>query len=233
MKSILMHNTHSTLDRIEQSILQLKQKQNHSSAIARVVFDCDQTLIQGDIGEYALAYMLYHKLIHDDDRWWHWFTYIPQHITLVHRYRDALTQSDTYLDVQLLKDLWEAYKVLCKENVQYAYIWAAHCFHGYEIKKAQKLCQTIYQQSQIDWTYTHASTQTKSQENHQVTPLPNLLTTRGIRVRDSSRLLIKRLSEQNIEVWIISSSQQLLIQCVAHDLDIPPQQAVTYAKEKF
>jgi phosphoserine phosphatase len=204
----------SVLNEVDQMLIDLQSKflSLHSHATPRVVFDCDQTLIEGDIGEYTLAYVLHYKLTQADSQWWSYLSAVLDDDSLQVAYQSECMDS-TCLSNPLLQKIWQAYRRLCKVDVHNAYLWAAHCFHHLHTQDAQDLIQKIYLQAKKDFlshfdqaSYIHYAS--------------------GIRIRASQRELIKRLQNRGVEVWIISSSHQFLIQCVARDLNIPSTQAI-------
>ena len=70
----------------------------HPNETPRVVFDCDQTLIEGDIGEYTLAYMLHHKLSHTDPQWWSYLSSVLDDDSLYLAYQAECKQTTALSD---------------------------------------------------------------------------------------------------------------------------------------
>ena len=92
-------------------------------------FDCDQTLISGDIGEATLRRAVERRWVISHDEWWSHLSQGVSSVDEVNRWRfhyenEAQTKL-THPSKELSNELWEAYIKLCEIDVSSAYIYAA------------------------------------------------------------------------------------------------------------
>ncbi len=109
-----------------------------------VVFDCDQTLIQGDLGEVLLKQMWTTRMIKTLG------TYEKQAILAVchqanqnetkvlEAYQYALQQSDLYFGY-----LWDLYLYICQQKIEMGYLFAAACITHLPKEQRNAFCRTF------------------------------------------------------------------------------------------
>jgi phosphoserine phosphatase len=109
-----------------------------------VVFDCDQTLIQGDLGEVLLKHMWSMQLVknvgeyekqailsvcHDDPE-------LGQRVLETYAY--ALTQSDRHFGY-----LWDLYLYICQQKIEMGYLFAAACITQIPESQRTDFCRSF------------------------------------------------------------------------------------------
>ncbi len=180
----------------------------HGEALARrgvplrVAFDCDKTLIAGDIGEASFARLLSQGRVLSCDEWW---AALPARE--VSALRPAYEREAARVAVErarggepeplnaaLFDDLWRAYESLCAREIREGYLFAARCCTGYALSEARALADEMVEEAL-------ASPVTAGRG-------PSL----GVRPRPAMRALVSALEGRGVEVWVVSSSQDLLVE---------------------
>ena len=163
------------------------------------VFDCDQTLIHGDIGEACYKYSLEKRWIVSHDAWWKHLLEADFKQQEVLSWRKAyeaeyfIPQSPN--SPNLSQELWEAYEHLCLIDVHSAYTYAARV--AYQRHPVELALMTEYA--------------LQSDQSVRFRPLMQELT------EDLQKLA---------KVWIVSSSHAAIVRVIAHHYQIPSQQVI-------
>jgi HAD superfamily phosphoserine phosphatase-like hydrolase len=186
--------------------LEIQRTDEASSPL--VVFDCDQTLITGDIGETLLFDLLETLQIKGDSVWWSMLAPVVDPEPLREAYERALTLDDP-LDVDLLSSIWAAYSALCVADIRAGYLWAASCFNERSSRAVRARCRAFLAQA----------LEAPALSDHRDHP-------RGVRLRPQLISLIDALHAREVEVWIVSSSQQPMVESVAERYGIPLQRVI-------
>lgn len=159
---------------------------HHSEEI--FAFDCDQTLINGDIGEATLRRAIAERWIVSHNAWWAHLSASSLNEGSVERWRLSYErESSAHVSSwskSLTEELWEAYVRLCDEDVYSAYVFAA---------------RLAYQRSPDELSLL---TQRALEED----PLVSL---RPVMADFVSRL------EEHGEVWVVSSSHVDIVRVIA------------------
>ena len=165
-----------------------------------IVFDCDQTLLDGDIGEAFLAELLLQLEINPSDQWWALLGDDAISIRDLYRkqYSDPLV---TTLSDACFIMLWNTYEALIQKDVYMAYIWAASCLEGWLVNDARSRCQQFV----MDALDRPSQPTYWANDSHQID------IQRGVRRRDILFNWIKTLQSQHGQIWVISSSLQYLV----------------------
>ena len=173
-----------------------------------VAFDCDQTLITGDIGETLLFDSLENLQIQGDSGWWSMLAPVADPEPLREGYERAQALNHP-LDIDLLSAIWTAYTALCVADIRAAYLWAASCFNEQSSLAVRARCRAFLTQA---------------------LEAPALIDPRGhprgVRSRPQIISLIEALHAREVEVWIVSSSQQPMVESVAERYGIPLRRVI-------
>ena len=167
------------------------------------VFDCDKTLITGDLGEASLRRALNQRWVISHEAWW-------RHLDLaeistsderaawrrayerdLNRAAREVNQVDTLGD-----ELWRAYELLCKIDVRSAYIYAA---------------RFAYQRTSAE---VHMLTRAALQED-QMTEL-----------RPVMERFVNQLQDLGGLVWVVSSSHIDVVRVIAEYYNIPTHHVI-------
>ena len=173
------------------------------------VFDCDQTLIHGDIGEATLRLALQRRWIHSHDAWWKHLDDAQigskqQRLQWRACYeRDARERHNgaewpvTDLEGdELAMSLWHAYEQLCEVDVSSAYLFAA---------------RFAYQRSPVEIALL-------TLEAFERDPL--------VHPRPKIKSFIQELTTNGASIWIVSSSQIDVVRVIAAQYGIPAKQVI-------
>lgn len=167
------------------------------------VFDCDQTLIHGDIGEACFRYVLENRWVISHDAWWAHLIEADFNNQDVKSWRQAYEReaspntfsSDSSLSSSLSQELWEAYENLCSIDVNSAYIYAARI--AYQRHPVELALMTEYA----------------------------LQNDKRVSFRPAIKALIRDI--QNLaHVWVVSSSHISIVRVIAHHYQIPSQHII-------
>ena len=168
------------------------------------VFDCDQTLIHGDIGEATLRLALERRWVISHDAWWQHLIEAEFSTAEINSWRQGYELEANRISTEHEKDkksaslsqeLWEAYEKLCMDDVESAYIFAA---------------RIAYQRHPVELALI---TDSALQQDEQV------------RFRPSVISLVQEIQKQ-AKVWIVSSSHIGIVRVIAHHYNIPSQQVI-------
>jgi phosphoserine phosphatase len=165
----------------------------------KFVFDCDQTLINGDIGEATLQYAIDQRWVISHDAWWrHLFTssFSSAEVNGWRKhYEQEVTRRVAVPSKVLSQELWQAYQQLCVEEIRSAYIFAARLAYG---------------RSPVELALiTDAS----------------LIHNMGVSERPQMKRFIKQLQGLG-QVWVVSSSHCDIVRVIAHHYHIPSHQVI-------
>lgn len=168
----------------------------------RVAFDCDKTLVAGDIGEASFARLLSQGRVLSCDEWW-----APLPAAEASALRPAYEREAARVAVErarggepeplnaaLFDHIWSAYESLCARDIREGYLFAARCFTGYLPQEAAALAAEMVEEAL-------ASPVTSGEG-------PCL----GVRPRPAMRALVSALEGVGVEVWVVSSSQELFVE---------------------
>ena len=174
----------------------------------RFAFDCDQTLIRGDLGEATYRRALAHRWIISHDAWWRhldvgeigsaperaaWrvaYERESQARSLSGGYAEGLPRVDT-----LSAELWSAYETLCRVDVRSGYIYAA---------------RSVYQRLDVEVA---------------TLALTALADDPAVEERSSMRSFVEHLADSG-EVWVVSSSQAEIVRALARRYKISDARVV-------
>lgn len=166
-------------------------------------FDCDKTLISGDLGEASLRAALRARWVVSHDAWWRHLDVAeigaPQERAEWRRAyeRDASRGLDLSTGVDPLSDeLWSAYEDLCTRDVTSAYIYAA---------------RLAYQRTSSELSHFASQALERDAETYE---------------RPLMRDFVSQLQSQGGEVWVVSSSQREIVSVVAARYHIPLDRVV-------
>lgn len=189
------------------------QKARLMGIIPRVAFDCDQTLIDGDIGEATLATVILNGELPRQQAWWApLLEILDESVLKTLKTRYELESKQGLISPDLFHQIWTAYEMLCQRNIREGYLLAARIWLGLSEQQMTERCH--YFVSEALKNDLHPCPKTGS------------IVSRGVRPRPYMMALIKALTAQEIEVWIVSSSQRQLVQILAPHLGIPPQRVL-------
>jgi phosphoserine phosphatase len=216
MSKEISEHTHLNTPHGEVLYAALSERLKATEGVKRVAFDCDKTLIQGDIGEATLATLLLRGALKGGEAWWRpleergLINACPQE-GLQTRYLQALN-SKQGVNPALFEELWTAYEGLCALDIQEGYLLAARCWAGYTPQEARALA--------------HAEVSEALQRPITPCEQTSRLAPRGVRVRPLMRELIDRLHAEGVEVWVVSSSQQYTVEAMVAHLGVPPERVM-------
>jgi phosphoserine phosphatase len=138
---------------IAQFLANLIQTQQNIDQPPLIVFDCDQTLIQGDVGEILLSYLWKNQCVQSLSPWEEQlFTQaFADHIapSLIQTVNHALLDSHRYFGY-----LWDLYKLMYEVKVDCALSFAAGCLLHFEKEQQSVICQKAFE-SAVTWDLTH------------------------------------------------------------------------------
>jgi phosphoserine phosphatase len=209
-----------------------------------VVFDCDQTLIQGDLGEVLLKHMWTTGMIKTLG------TYEKQAIIAVchqahqseekvlEAYQYALQQSDRYFGY-----LWDLYLYICQQKIEMGYLFAAACITHLPKEQRADFCRrfltTIQKQAQpfhtLKSTYLGLSQIEKvlefSVDDLKKNDFFDHFNTKreiwgAIQPYLAQRNLVSILQHHQIDVAIISSSNQDMVVLMGEFFEIPQNRCI-------
>jgi phosphoserine phosphatase len=194
----------------------LSERLKAAEGVKRIAFDCDKTLIQGDIGEATLATLLLRGGLKAGALWWRpleergLISACPEG-GLRARYERALS-SEEGVTPSLFAELWAAYEGLCALDIQEGYLLAARCWAGYTPHEARASAR-----DEVSEALERPLTPCELTQGH---------APRGVRVRPLMRELIERLHAEGVEVWVVSSSQQYTVEAMVAHLGVPPERVM-------
>lgn len=188
----------------------------------RVAFDCDKTLVAGDIGEAAFARLISQGRVRSLDAWW-----APLPAEEARALRPAYEREAARiaaerarggepepLNARLFGDLWGSYERLCALNIREGYLFAARCFTGYTPREAAALAA-----EQVEEALSSPVTAGEG---------PCL----GVRPRPAMRALVAALEGEGLEVWVVSSSHEALVTpLVTRELGVPSGRVIAVGFE--
>lgn len=179
----------------------------------RVAFDCDKTLIDGDIGEATLASMTLSGSLPERDAWWEPLGAVLSAEALqnlIDRYQRA--RQAMSVSPELFSELWGAYEALCQADIKAGYLYAARIWLG---------CSLSGLQARSAEAVSRALAMS-------LAPCPHAggLVSRGVRPRPVMRALIDALHQADIEVWVVSSSERSLVQALTPHLGVMPERVI-------
>lgn len=173
-----------------------KETQLNLSQSDVMVFDCDQTLINGDIGEACLRLALSERWVISHDAWWAHFIDAGFPLTEVKAWRNAYEQeSDHESHTSLAETLWLAYQQLCELDVHSAYVYAARLVYQHQPAEVIAL---------VERALNSDST---------------------VSFRPTMSAFVQEIQKQ-AKVWVVSSSQASLVRVIADYYQIPNQQVI-------
>jgi phosphoserine phosphatase len=224
------------LDQLIQS-----QQSTTEQALPLIVFDCDQTLIQGDVGEILLSYLWKNRLIK---------SLAPFEIELI---KDAFgaelgkgiieAMSYALLDSQrCFGYLWDLYKLLYDTKVSCALTFAAGCLTHFEPGERNRICEEIFQQA-LTWdlpfealTASYLGIANRQQlltlqaSDLQASYDQYFNSSKSIWIHVQPFLaqmtLLQSFQAHRFEVAIISGSAQLMVEQVARLFQLPVKQVI-------
>jgi phosphoserine phosphatase len=206
-----------------------------------IVFDCDQTLIQGDVGEILLSFLWKNRLVQ---------SIAPFEALLI---KDAFGEETGNLMLETmsvaLRDsqkyfayLWDLYKLLYETKVSCALTFAAGCLEHFEAHQRQSVCQQIFEQALTwDLAFEDLKADYLGIANPQLllSLTPQDLETRYDDLFDCPKSiwvhvqpflaqmsLMQVFQEHQFEVAVISGSAQLIVEEVARLFKLPLKQVV-------
>jgi len=194
-------------------LLERAAERRAQGSTPRVAFDCDQTLIEGDIGEAALATLALRAELPTEQSWW-----APLETAIGAQARDELRLQ--YLEARdaqrvppaLCRALLAAYESLCKRDVRQGYLFAAGVWQGRALEEQARLAEDLVGQALSAPLSPCDQTET--------------LSSRGVRVRPLMRALVKALEAEGVEVWVVSSSERSLVAALATRLGLSSSQVL-------
>lgn len=183
---------------------------------ARFAFDCDQTLIRGDIGEATYRLALSRRAIISHDAWWRhleegeigsaleraaWRASYERasHVEMTESMAQSTRSeqsseqsSDQSLELDPLSaELWEAYQRLCRVDVRSGYVYAA---------------RLVYQRTRSEVAALTADAFGRDP---------------AVSERSLMREFVTTLQARSGEVWVVSSSQAEIVSVIARRYQIP------------
>jgi len=168
------------------------------------VFDCDKTLITGDIGEASLRRALKQRWVVSHDAWWRhldeaeiatpderkaWRRVYEREATA--QERPAFDQVDSLSD-----ELWRAYEDLCQQDITSAYVYAARFTYHRTQAEVTKLAHTALSEDSM------------------------------VRLRPLMWQFVNQLQVQGGQVWVVSSSHIDVIRVIAQHYHISSNQLI-------
>lgn len=165
-------------------------------------FDCDKTLIDGDIGEATLRLALRRRWVISHEAWWkhlddaelgsprersEWRTWYER--------GDQETSSKTKED-GLAQVLWSAYEELCEKDIHSAYVYAARLAYGRSPVEVALLAQ----------------------EALEIDPL--------VQIRPIIKDLVNKIRHLGGDAWVVSSSQVDIVRVIASHYGITSKNVI-------
>jgi phosphoserine phosphatase len=108
-----------------------------------VIFDCDQTLIQGDLGEVLLRYLWLNGMIKEVgviEKQAIIEVFQEQSNVVLKTFAFALEDSVRYFGY-----LWDLYIYICQEKIEYGYLFAASCITHFTTDEQKNICLKVFQ----------------------------------------------------------------------------------------
>ena len=175
-------------------------RESEDGRLLSVVFDCDKTLINGDIGEAALRSAVEQRWVISHDDWWAHLSAGLASPAELSRWRDHYEREARTPAVRpsesLSLELWEAYEALCQSDVTSAYVYAA---------------RIAYQRSPVELAlFSYAALQQDPEVSE----------------RAEMREVVRRFSGMNAEVWIVSSSHVDIVRVIAAQYGLDSQRVI-------
>jgi len=198
----------SALNSLLRELLRRADEAQRAGLTPRVAFDCDQTLIDGDIGEATLASLTLSGELPTQAEWWSPLKAVLGQEglqSLFDRYEQA--RRSGAVPVGLFQALWRAYEALCEAHILEGYLFAATVWYGAPASQLTERCEEVAKRA--------LTTEVRA------CPKTGGVVSRGVRVRPVMRSLVRALQGAGVEVWVVSSSQRGLVQAIAPYLDIP------------
>ena len=163
------------------------------------VFDCDKTLITGDIGDASLRSAIQHRWTISHDAWWRHFDVAEiatphQRASWRKAYESSTQNSDmmgTKQTDSLSDELWTAYECLCAIDVHSAYVYAARFAYQRTSDEIAQLTRHAFSKD----TTTH--------------------------LRPFIFAFIDTLQKLGGQVWVVSSSQIDVIRVIGDYYNVP------------
>ena len=197
-----------------------------------IVFDCDQTLIQGDIGELLFGEVLGTGHLKSHDAFWDLFP-SDQGITLKSEYEtwthsieyqsafsnthqsDIPLHSSWIIPSSLFITLWNAYETVCSTDINKGYLLASQCFTGWTVSRTRQYCKTLFERS---------CQSTQVNQN----PLSNCSFSfpTSICPYPQQKQVIQHLKQAGCLPWIVSSSPQWIVEEVGTHMGISPAHTI-------
>ncbi len=222
---------------------QLIQKHGISSSNPPplIVFDCDQTLIQGDVGEILLSFLWKNRLVQ---------SIAPFEAILI---KDAFGEQAGSLILETMSValgdsqkyfayLWDLYKLLYETKVSCALTFAAGCLEHFEPSERKLVCTQIFEQALTwDLAFEDLKANYAGIANPQLllSLTPQDLETRYDVLFDTPKsiwvhvqpflaqmTLMQIFQAHQFEVAVISGSAQLIVEQVAKHFQLPLKQVV-------
>jgi phosphoserine phosphatase len=214
---------------------------NELNEPALVVFDCDQTLIQGDVGEILLSFLWKNRLIK---------SILPFEALLIKdafgtEVGDCILNTMTYALEDSQKHfayLWDLYKLLYETKVSCALKFAAGCLEHFDLSERKQVCHRIFQQA-LSWDLRFEDLKAEyagiadsdrllhlSKEDLATNYDSIFNTSKSVWIHVQPFLaqmaLMRMFQDHGFEVAVISGSAQLIVEEVAELFHLPLTQVV-------
>ncbi len=178
------------------------------------VFDCDGTIIHGDIGEAMLFYQLEHSLFRQSPgRIW---TDHPQRTLLDSLYTemgDSVRDKTPPPDPRFADMILSWYFDQLRENKTVkACADIVRLFAGYSMQEVQEIAHLTFG----DELSSKPGSRT----------LGSHILNRGIRFIAESMQLLEAVRDRGCDVWVVSGSNRWSVEAVCADLGVPPDRII-------
>jgi len=194
---------------IKRQLLEVVEKYKNRPGRKVAVFDFDNTLIFNDISYAVVYHLISRKLITTDPRALR--KIFPEKMAKLYL---AIDNESTKL--VFLTRYFKHYRRMCKSKGKPACLsWLAGLYIGFTPKKLREIVQIVIG-TELSHRLCHAHLDQRR----------SIRVNRGLRIYETQRRLIALLKKRGFEVWIVSASNEALVEVFARYFSVPPERVL-------